>query len=147
MKLDVDAQSQVVARYRRHVVAPVVVATLDLAHSVAYEHLLPLAPAQKLLVALFQAQVARVVAWLVVGVLVDVVLVHLAYVAQHVGCRQVVVLAQDALLHVEAREAVQLLLDATAVLGREVGEQHLLDIGRVAALALHLVPALVQLLA
>ncbi len=143
LQLDVDAQLQVLAGNGRHILGAVLVAPLDFAHGVANENLAALAATQIGLVTLLDAQVASVVARAVVVVVVDVALIHLANVAQHIGATSGVVLPQDALHDEEARIAIEFLLQAPIVLGAEVVHEHLLRVGRIVAHALHLLDAAV----
>ena len=144
LQADVDAQLQVVASNGRYIVGTVVVVPLDFACGVADKDFLALDAAQPGLVALLDAQVARVVTGTVVVVVLDVAGVDLADVAQDVGGNGVIVLAQDALHDIEARETVQFLLQAAVVLGCEVVHEHLLGEGRVAAAFLHLGPSVLK---
>ncbi len=115
LQLDVEAQTQVAARYRLDVVGTVFVATLYSASGVAHKYLHALDPAQMLLIAFLYAEVTGIVAGRVIGVAVYIVAVHLAYIAEHIGGCRCLVLTQDTLLDEETRKAVELLLQASVV--------------------------------
>ncbi len=148
LQAHVDTEGEVAAGYGRYVVCTPLVAALDASAGVAYEYLGALDASQVWLVGALDAQVAGVVARGVVVVGIDVVGVDLAQVAQHVGRRDIVVLAQDALLYEEAREAVQFLLQAAVVLARQLRDEALGGIGgiaRIEVLVAHIGKALAQI--
>ena len=150
LQLDVDRELQVLTRYGGHVVAAILIPTLDAAVGIAQENLHPLFATQHLLVRPLDTQVARVVAPLVVVVALDVAGRHLADVAQHIGRHGVSILAQHAVLDEEAGESVELLLQAAIILGRELCHESLGRIGGVSGIeprVLHVLHALVELLA
>ena len=149
LELDVEAETQVAAAYGRHVARAVLVAALDAAAGVADENLHALVAAQIRLVAFLHAEVAGIVAGRIIVVALHIVGVHLADVAEHVGGGGVVVLAQDALLYEESREAVELLLQAAVVLRRQLRDELLRRVRRIAgveAFVAHVGEALAQLL-
>ena len=111
--------------------ASAIVAAFDFAVSIANENLHAFAPSQHRLVALFNAKVAGVVARAIVVVFLEVVLVHLAYVAKHVGGIAIVVLPQNSLLDEESGESIKFLLKASVVLRRQVSHKRLLRVRRV----------------
>ena len=121
----VEAQFQVAARHGSHVLIAVVEAALDASVGIADEYFLALDAAQMLFVAFFHAKVAAIVARRVIIVFLYVFGRCLAYVAEHVCRRRVVILAQDALLDKEARKTVKFLLQAAIVLGREMRQETL----------------------
>ena len=146
MQFDVDAQFQVVAGHRVHIVGSIVVAALDSSRGVTDKDLLALDTSQPRLITLLDAQVTGVVAGPVVTVVLDVLGIDFADVAQHVGPHVVVVLPEDALHDKEAGETVQFFLETSVIFGRKVVHEHLLGESRVVAVLQHLLPAQVELL-
>ena len=93
--------------------------------------LLSLGAAEHLFVALLEATLADVVAALVVVVAVQVGLVHLAHIAQHLRCDRAVVDAQGALRDVEAFEAEHLVLEFGVFLLRYLLHEDRGRVGRI----------------
>ena len=98
---------------------------------------LALHTAQHLLVALLQAALAYVVTPLVVRVAVQVALVHLAHIAQHLRRYRAVVDAQRALRDIEALEAEHLVLELGILRLRNLLHEYRRRIGRILACLLH----------
>ena len=128
LQLKVDAQRQVLARHGRAVEAPVLVAALYAPVCVAQQYLHAFLPPELFLVLALHAELAYVVARLVVVVFVDVGLRHLGHVAYDVGGVRVLVLADAALLHVEAGEAEYLLLEAAELPVGNLAHEQLLGV-------------------
>ena len=150
LQLYVEAQAKVSAGNRLDVVCAVVVSSLNASVGVADENFHAFHATEILFVAFLYAEVAGIVTGSIVVVALYVIARHLADVAEHTACRRIVVLPEDAFLDEEAGEAVELFLQATVVLRRELRDEALRSVGRVArvaALVLHGGEALVELLA
>ena len=134
LQLYVDAEREVLAGNGLLVEGTVLIATLDAAVGVAQEYLDALLSAQLLLIAALHAELTDVVAGLIVVVFLDVAGRHLSHIAQHMGGMRILVLADAALLHVEAREAEHLLLEHAELLVGELAHEELLREARVAGI-------------
>ena len=132
LQLHVDAQREVLAGNRLLVEGSVLVTALDAAVGIAQEYLNTFLSAQLLLVTALHTQLADVVAWLVVVVLLDVAGRDFCHVAEDVGSIWILVLADAALLHVKSREAEHLLLEHTELLVGELAHEELLREPRIA---------------
>jgi len=108
-----------------------IVAALYAASRIAHQYLNTLYASEIRLVALLHTEVAGVVAGRIIAVAVDVGLRHLAYVAENISGRWLLVLAQDTLLNEETGEAVQLLLKAPIVLRGKLRHKALWRVRRV----------------
>ncbi len=84
------------------------------------------------LVRFLQSQLADVIAWLVVVIVLDVALGHLTYIAQHMGGVWIGVFSHASLLHIEAWKSEHLLLEHTEVLVGELCHEELLGVSRIA---------------
>ena len=146
----VDGQREVLARHGLAVEGTVLVAALDAPVGIAEQHLHAFLATQLLLVEALHAQLADIVARLVVLVGLHVGRAHLGHVAQHMGGIGVFVAAHAAALHIEAGEAEGFFLEEAEILVGELRHEHLLGVGRVAgilALVAHGGDAGVELLA
>ena len=116
---------------------------------VAQQHFHPFHAAQVLLIRFLNALLAHIVAADVVIVGFNLLLRHLANVAQGMTGRGVAVLADGATLDVEARELEKLLLEDAALLGRELrheGLKGVFGVARITSRVPHLLHPLDELL-
>ena len=134
LQLVVDGQGELLPRHGTPVEGSVLIAALYAPVGIAQENLHPLLATQLLLVEALHTQLAYIVAGLVVVVRLDVGRRHLGHVAQHVGRIGILILADAAPLHVEARETVHLLLEDGELLVRQLVHKHLLGEARVAGI-------------
>ena len=134
LEVDVDAQLQVFAGDGRAVQFAVHVVSLDAAVGIAQQDFHALLASEILLVALLDALLADVVAAAVVVVLLDVAAGHLADVAQGMARGVVGILPDGAPLDGKSGKLVELLLEDAALLGRELGHEHLLGVAGVAGI-------------
>lgn len=128
----VDGERKVFSGNRLAVVFALHILPLDASASIAQQYLHALLAAQLFLVRLLHAEFADVVARLVVAVFLNVVGRNLRNVAEYVRTYRRLILAYAALLHVEAREAENLLMKVAELLRRKLTHEHLLREARVA---------------
>ena len=93
---------------------------------VAQQNLHAFHAAKVFLIIFFDAQLADVVAGLVVVVLLNVGFRHLAHVAQHMGGKGILVLPDASFLDVESGKAEELLLENAEILVGELAHEQLL---------------------
>ena len=129
LKLNVNAEFEVFARYGGFVAGAPLIFSLNLAEGIANQNFLAFFSAQKLFIAFFHSQVAGVVTSRIVGIIVNILLRHLAYVAEEVGPAMIVVFTQYSFLYEKSRIAIHFFLKASIILGREVRHKHLRRIG------------------
>ena len=143
LQFDVDGEFQVLAGLGCDVVFAVLITPLHASQGIFHQDLLTLDTAQIGLVGLLYAQVAGIVAAAVVGVTLQVLEGHFSDVAKHIGPGVVGILADGALLDIEAGEEVQFLLQTAVILLAQVRDQFLGGISRVTGILagiLHLLP-------
>ena len=128
----VDGEREVFSGNRLAVVFALHILPLDASASIAQQYLHALLAAQLFLVRLLHAELADVVARLVVAVFLNVVGRNLCNVAEDVRTYRRLILAYAALLDIETREAEYLLLKVTELLRRKLTHEHLLREARVA---------------
>ena len=98
---------------------------------IAQQDLHALLATQLLLVAALHTKLADVVAGLVVVVLLNIGRRHLGDITKDVGCQRILVLADGALLDIEARKTEHLFLEYREVLVRELAHEELLRKARI----------------
>ena len=128
LKVEVDAQFQIVACLWLYVVLAVVVMPLNSAHMVANKNFFAFHATKILFIFLFQSHVADIVARVVVVVFFHFFSVHLSDVAKNVGSHGQCIVAHNALNDGESGEAIQFFLYSAVVHLVDVREKHLLTI-------------------
>ena len=78
---------------------------------------------------MLDADISDIVAGHIIWVFVYIFLRYLPDIAEHICSRPVIILAQNALLDIKTREAVELFLKASVFLGCEVCQESLWRIG------------------
>ena len=104
LQTDVDTEVQVLTGYRQLVILAVVVGTLNASPVVAHKDLNALLAAKQFLVAPLDAVASGIVTRLVIAIVIQVALVHLAHATQQMGCQVIAIVTQRTLTDTHARE-------------------------------------------
>ena len=131
LEVHVDTQRQVLAGDRTLVELAILITALYSTMGIAKQYLDTLHATKLFLVRFLQSQLADVVAWLVVVIVLYVALRYLAHIAQYVGGIRIGILSHTSLLHIEARETEHLLLEHAEVLVGELRHEELLGVSRI----------------
>ena len=131
LQVDIKTQRQVLARDRSLVELTILVVALYSSSCITKHDFHTLLSTEHLLVRLLQSELSDVVARLIVVILLDVALRHLAHITEHVSRIRISIFSDATLLDIEAREAEHLLLEHTEVLVAQLGHEELLGITRI----------------
>ena len=125
LQIHVDAEGDVLAGHGGFVILSVLVAALRAAVYIAQHDAHSFLAAQFFLVGTLHAELAYVVAALIVAVFGDVGVAYLAHIAQYVGGYAGSVAAYGTFLHGESAETVELLAQHGELLGGYLGHEEL----------------------
>ena len=132
LKVEVDAERQVLACHRLTVILAILVIALYAAARIAQQDLHTFLAAKLFLIIFLYAELANVVAWLIIVVVLDVAHRHLSHIAQHMGGIRILVLADAASLNIKAGKTEYFFLEHRKLLTAELAHEQLLREARVA---------------
>ena len=128
LKVNVDAQRQVLAGYGGTVQLSVHVVSLDAPVSVTKQNLHPLLSTQILFIGFLDALLAYIVSANIIVIVLNVFLGHFADVSQQMAGRVIGILTDSTPLNIETWKFEQLLLKHTALFGRKLRHEHLMGV-------------------
>ena len=131
LQIHIYCQGKIFTRLRYHIVFALFVTAFYPAVGIAEQNLHPFLATQYLFVKLLNPRAARIVALHIVGIFLNIPLVHLSYVTQHMGGIRILILADGTVLDIKTRKLIQLLLQHTVLLCRKLIHKHLRHIRRV----------------
>ena len=128
LQFNIDAQREVFPRNGMGIEPPVLITALNASAGISKQDVLAFHAPQFLFVITLYAELADIVARLIIIVFFNIRLRHLRHVAQHMGGIGIFVLADAALLDIETWEAEHFLLKHTELRVGQLAHEQLLRI-------------------